>query len=76
MADSAKTAVHDLAQARIAQILIRARELERATTFYRDVLGFKFLYQTPPQMAFFDCAGVRLLVGVPDEQRSFFGADV
>lgn len=26
-----------------------------------------FLFQAPPQMAFFDCGGIRLLLGVPDK---------
>jgi len=29
-----------------------------------EVLGIPFLFSAPPQMAFFDCGGVRLLVGV------------
>src|SRR5262249_45366369 len=32
--------------------------------FYRDVLGLPFLFAAPPQMAFFMCGTVRLLVGV------------
>jgi methylmalonyl-CoA/ethylmalonyl-CoA epimerase len=33
--------------------------VERATAFYRDVLGLRFLFQFPG-MAFFDAGGVRL----------------
>jgi len=33
-------------------------------TFYRDVLGLPLLFAPPPQMAFFQCGAVRLLVGV------------
>ena len=29
-----------------------------------EVLGIPFLFSAPPQMAFFDCGGARLLVGV------------
>jgi predicted enzyme related to lactoylglutathione lyase len=36
--------------------------------FYRDSLGLSFLFTAPPQMAFFDCGGVRLLLGVPEEK--------
>jgi methylmalonyl-CoA/ethylmalonyl-CoA epimerase len=49
---------------RIAQISINARDLERAVTFYRDVLGMKLLFQVPT-MAFFDCGGIRMMVALP-----------
>ena len=51
---------------RIGQIAVTVRDLERAIRFYRDILGMRFLFQAPPQMAFFDCSGVRLLIGVPE----------
>jgi methylmalonyl-CoA/ethylmalonyl-CoA epimerase len=51
---------------RIRQIGVNAKNLERAVRFYRDVLGMRFLFEAPPQMAFFDCGGVRLLLGVAD----------
>jgi predicted enzyme related to lactoylglutathione lyase len=52
---------------RIGQIAVRAKDLDRAVRFYRDTLGMRFLFQAPPQMAFFDVGGVRLLVGVPEK---------
>jgi methylmalonyl-CoA/ethylmalonyl-CoA epimerase len=33
-------------------------------SFYKDVLGLPYLFSAPPQMAFFMCGSVRLLVGV------------
>jgi predicted enzyme related to lactoylglutathione lyase len=51
----------------IGQIAINAKDLPRAVRFYRDTLGLRFLFEAPPQMAFFDCGGVRLLVGVASE---------
>jgi methylmalonyl-CoA/ethylmalonyl-CoA epimerase len=60
------TAVLNLS--RIGQISMNARNLERAITFYRDTLGLRFLFRAPPQLAFFDCDGVRLLLDVPDDQ--------
>ncbi len=51
---------------RIGQILVNVHDLERAIAFYRDTLGMQFLFQAPPAMAFFDCGGIRLLLGVPD----------
>lgn len=50
----------------IGQISITAHDLERAVAFYRDALGMKLLFQVLPQMAFFDCGGIRLLVGIPE----------
>lgn len=51
----------------IAQIAINVKELARAVTFYRDTLGMRYLFEAPPQMAFFDCGGVRLMLGVASE---------
>ena len=48
----------------IKQICVNARELPRAIAFYRDTLGIRHLFDAPPQMSFFDCAGIRLMVGV------------
>ena len=54
----------DLSQATVGQLLIPVEDLERAIGFYRDVLGLQFLFSAPPQMSFFRCGNVRLLVGV------------
>src|SRR5207248_9273233 len=43
----------------ILQIAIPAADIARATAFYRDVLELRFLMDGP-NMAFFDCGGVRL----------------
>ena len=56
-----------LSLSQIGQISIIIHDLERAVAFYRDTLGMKFLFQVPPKMAFFDCGGVRLYLGVPEE---------
>lgn len=51
---------------RIGQIFVNVKDLERATAFYRDILGMTFLFAAPPGMAFFDCGGIRLMLGVAD----------
>ncbi len=51
---------------RIGQVAVTVRDLDRAVAFYRDTLGMQFLFQVP-NMAFFDCSGVRLLLAVPNE---------
>src|SRR5262252_2039157 len=50
----------------IGQIFVNVRDLDRAIEFYRDTLGMTFLFQAPPNMAFFDCGGIRIMLGVPD----------
>ena len=47
---------------RVGQIAISVHDVDRATAFYRDVLGLKFLFAAPPGLAFFDCGGVRLML--------------
>jgi len=57
----------------IGQIHVSVTDVDRAVAFYRDVLGITFLFRVQGQpMAFFDCDGVRLYLGVPeaDEFRS------
>jgi predicted enzyme related to lactoylglutathione lyase len=58
--------ITDVSLNRIGQIAINARDLERAVAFYCDTLGMKILFQAPPKMAFFDCGGIRLMIGVPE----------
>lgn len=55
---------------KIGQIAIPVTDIERAIAFYRDVLGLTFLFQAGPNLAFFDCGGVRLLLDKP-EQKEF-----
>jgi methylmalonyl-CoA/ethylmalonyl-CoA epimerase len=55
----------DLSHASVCQILVPVDDLDRAIGFYRDLLGLPLLFTAPPQMSFFQCGSVRLLVGVP-----------
>ena len=43
----------------VMQLSIPAKDIERATVFYRDQLGFRFL-MNGPNMAFLDCGGIRI----------------
>ena len=54
---------------RIGQIAIVVRDVERAVAYYRDVLGMTFLFSAGPTLAFFDCGGVRLMLGPASEPR-------
>ena len=52
---------------RIEQVAIPVRDLARSTAFYRDLLGMKLLFEVPPQLAFFDCDGVRLALSIASD---------
>ena len=53
---------------RIGQIAVPVKEIPRAVAFYRDVLGMRFLFEFP-NLAFFDCDGVRLMLDVPESEE-------
>lgn len=61
-----------LADARIGQIAIVCRDVARARGFYGDVLGLRHLFDAGPNLSFFDCGGVRLMLTTVenDEQAS------
>jgi len=46
------------------------KDMDASVAFYRDVLGLRFLFEAPPQLAFFDCGGVRLMLAVPETKNS------
>lgn len=53
---------------RIGQIAIVVQDVERATAFYRDALGIRFLFAFPG-LAFFDCDGVRIMLSRPEKKE-------
>ena len=53
--------------ATIGQIAVPVKDIERATAFYRDRLGMRHLFSAPPGLAFFDCAGIRLMLDRPED---------
>jgi methylmalonyl-CoA/ethylmalonyl-CoA epimerase len=52
----------------IGQIAITVKDVDRATRFYRDTLGMKFLFEFPG-LAFFDAGGVRLMLSRAEDPR-------
>ena len=67
----------NLSDATVGQLLIPIDDFERGVGFYRDILGLPFLFAAPPQMAFFMCGPVRLLVGVtPPGQKAQRGSAI
>jgi methylmalonyl-CoA/ethylmalonyl-CoA epimerase len=61
--------MNGLGLSKIGQIAMNAQDLDRAIGFYRDALGLRFLFRAPPQLAFFDCDGIRLLLDVPEDKE-------
>jgi len=62
--------------AAIQQIAVNARDLARATAFYRDRLGLKHLFDAPPHMSFFDCGGIRLMLSLPEKPEFDHAASI
>src|SRR4029078_12603870 len=54
----------------IGQIAINTKDLARAVAFYRDILGFPFLFEGPPSLPFFRCGDISPMLG-PAETQEF-----
>lgn len=61
------TAAAGIGISRVGQIAVNAHDVERAATFYQDVLGLKLLFRAGPGLAFFDCGGLRLMLTRPEK---------
>lgn len=59
----------------IGQISVAAHDLERALAFYRDRLGMRYLFSAP-NLAFFDCGGIRLMVSLPEQGTVEHGSSI
>ncbi len=60
------TATLPVGISRLGQIAINVHDLDRATAFYRDILGLPLLFTTGA-LSFFDCGGVRLMLSPPEK---------
>ncbi len=49
----------------IGQIAITVSDVTKATAFYRDVLGLKFLFAAGPNLAFLAAGNVRIMLTTP-----------
>lgn len=49
----------------IGQIAITVGDVAKATAFYRDVLGLKFLFGAGPNLAFLAAGSVRIMLSIP-----------
>lgn len=52
----------------VSQIGIPVKELDRAITFYSDILGLPLLFQTD-RMAFYDLNGLRIMLSLPEKEE-------
>lgn len=67
MSDPAAT---PFALTQIGQIAVPVANIERAVRFYRDTLGMRLLFRAPPDLAFFDLNGVRLMLDGPAKAQA------
>ena len=61
-----EAATTQFALSSIGQISVNVHDVKKATEFYRNTLGMKFLFEAG-QMAFFDCGGIRVMLSMPDK---------
>ena len=66
---SESTAGH-LVLNQIGQIAVPVSDIERSIRFYRDTLGMRLLFQAPPELAFFDLGGIRLMLDGPAKAQA------
>jgi len=60
-------AASSLVSGTLGQIANTVRDMPRAVSFYRDTLGLRQLpIPAPPNLAFFDCDGIRLMLSLPE----------
>lgn len=67
------TAAAPFGLATIGQIAITVTDVGRAIVFYREVLGMKLLFQVP-NMGFFDCDGIRLMISAAEKPAEHYGS--
>ena len=68
-------AASTLVSGAIGQIANTVRDIPRAVAFYRDTLGLRQLpIPAPPNLAFFDCGGIRLMLSLPEGKVDHAGS--
>ena len=55
-----------VALSQIGQIAVNVRDLDHAVAFYQQMLGMKLLFRVP-NMAFFACGEIRLMLTLPEK---------
>ena len=52
----------DIKIEKIGQIAIAITDLHKSIDFYKDILNLELLFKVPPNLAFFNCGGTRLMM--------------
>ena len=60
----------------LGQIAISVKDVDRATAFYRDVVGLQLLFTAPPGLAFLQCGAVRVMLARPEKEGEPQGSSV
>ena len=50
----------------LGQVALTVSNMERSVTFYRDVVGLRFLFAPAPTLSFLAIGDVRLMLSVPE----------
>jgi methylmalonyl-CoA/ethylmalonyl-CoA epimerase len=66
----------DIGVTGLGQVAISVKDVERATAFYRDVVGLPLLFTAPPGLAFLQCGGVRVMLAQPEKEGEAKSASV
>jgi methylmalonyl-CoA/ethylmalonyl-CoA epimerase len=67
----------DVSLRELGQITLTVQDVPQAVAFYQDTLGVPRLpIAAPPTLAFFDCAGVRLMLSLPEGESTGAGGAV
>lgn len=56
------TKIENIGIESIGQIAIAVTDLKQAVDFYQHILDLPLLFEAPPNLAFFNCGGVRLML--------------
>ncbi|MBV9570858.1 MAG: VOC family protein [Alphaproteobacteria bacterium] len=65
----------NLSGRKLAQVGLSCRDLDRARNFYRDTLGLPLLFEAG-NMLFFQCEGLRLMVGLASKPEQPIGGSI
>lgn len=60
----------------VGQVALTVADLPEAARFYRDVLGLEHLFDAPPQMSFFACGGLRLMLSPAEPSAERYTAAI
>jgi len=58
----------------LGQIALTITDRARSVAFYRDKLGMRLLFEAPPNLAFFDCGGIRLMLSPAEKPGEHFSS--